>query len=140
MNRETERPIRSLMPVPDLPTCPHCGSKHVKTFSLDWIEVPEGSWECVDCGSAFIPEAWVRQELQRLRELNTGLTKDFNSMLVEQSKQRNRAEAAEAELRQNRETSPADGQKSHKEKLADYRKRKLERLYGDDEPDGGGAK
>jgi hypothetical protein len=39
----------------------------------------------------------LEAENTRLRGLNSGLTRDFNAMLVEQSKQRNRAEAAEAE-------------------------------------------
>lgn len=45
-------------------------------------------------------EALLREqhaEIARLTELNSGLTRDFNAMLVEQSKQRNRAEAAERE-------------------------------------------
>jgi hypothetical protein len=37
-------------------------------------------------------------EIRRLRDLNVALTKHFNTMLVEGSKQRNRADAAEAEV------------------------------------------
>jgi hypothetical protein len=36
----------------------------------------------------------AEREIERLTSLNSGLTRDFNAMLIEQSKQRNRAEAA----------------------------------------------
>jgi ribosomal protein L37AE/L43A len=51
----------SLHAVPDLPRCPHCDSPRVTSgFTLDWIDVPAGTWVCSDCDMAFIPKAWKK--------------------------------------------------------------------------------
>jgi hypothetical protein len=53
----------NLFLLPELPRCPYCGSAHVTRFDLDWIEVPEGALECLECGNAFRPEAWPKKAL-----------------------------------------------------------------------------